>query len=298
MFIRTRNKKVPITALSGVRFELQEGTRALLIAVLHRLRRELVMHGGEYQDLVTKTETPITPKVERRLSDNARLIGGVSGVCTQSGKVVDNVHRHLFFQQPLDSGNLILQLGELMFNCAVIADAIGTDLDTVMRASLSELRKKYPDAFVGLEDAMRDIQANGQDGKKRTEEGDDDGEEEAPLAPEDIEEEEDIEDDLDAEDEDDEEEDDMDDEAEYEDEDDFLEDSDEFDAVDEDIEDNEEVEEEMEDGDELRSRKEDGSQPGEAGEEEREALRPVGPPAVGVHDSSVLARACAALASD
>ena len=47
----------------------------------------------------------------------------------------------------LDKHHLAMELGDVAWYIAVTAQAIGYDLETVLRMNIEKLRRRYPDGF-------------------------------------------------------------------------------------------------------------------------------------------------------
>lgn len=75
------------------------------------------------------------------------IVNGVLGLCGEAGECVDMVKKHLFQGHELDETHLAKELGDVAWYLAVSAYAIGYDLETVLRANVDKLRKRYPEGF-------------------------------------------------------------------------------------------------------------------------------------------------------
>ena len=54
------------------------------------------------------------------------------GLCGEAGEVAEQVKKHFFHGHELDKRHMIEELGDVAWYLAVLCDAIGSDLDTVM----------------------------------------------------------------------------------------------------------------------------------------------------------------------
>ncbi len=77
------------------------------------------------------------------------------GLCGEAGEVAEQVKKHFFHGHELDKRHMIEELGDVAWYLAVLCDAIGSDLDTVMEENL----KKKPDltnynSFVSQKDRL------------------------------------------------------------------------------------------------------------------------------------------------
>lgn len=76
-----------------------------------------------------------------------RLINGVMGMCGEAGEVDELLKKHLFQGHSIDKEHLAKELGDVAWYVAVAADAIGYDLETVLRMNVDKLQNRYPKKF-------------------------------------------------------------------------------------------------------------------------------------------------------
>ena len=98
------------------------------------------MEANEYQKKAMRTRNP-------KLSEKELLINSVMGLCGESGEVIDLVKKHIFHGHELDRENLIKELGDVLWYCAEVSEALGTTLDEVMVKNIEKLKKRYPEGF-------------------------------------------------------------------------------------------------------------------------------------------------------
>lgn len=68
-------------------------------------------------------------------------------ICGEAGEVAEQVKKHFFHGHELDKRHMIEELGDVAWYLAVLCDAIGSDLDTVMEENLKKLEQRYPEGF-------------------------------------------------------------------------------------------------------------------------------------------------------
>lgn len=98
------------------------------------------MTGNEYQKLTRLT----------RFSEDKEkmLINGVMGLCGETGEVVDIIKKYLFHNKPLlGADDLMLELGDVLWYIAEIADVFGYNFDTLFEKNIEKLKKRYPNGF-------------------------------------------------------------------------------------------------------------------------------------------------------
>lgn len=71
----------------------------------------------------------------------------MSCLCGEAGEVAEQVKKHFFHGHELDKRHMIEELGDVAWYLAVLCDAIGSDLDTVMEENLKKLEQRYPEGF-------------------------------------------------------------------------------------------------------------------------------------------------------
>lgn len=68
-------------------------------------------------------------------------------ICGEAGEVAEQVKKHFFHGHELDKRHMIEELGDVAWYLAVLCNAIGSDLDTVMEENLKKLEQRYPEGF-------------------------------------------------------------------------------------------------------------------------------------------------------
>lgn len=80
-------------------------------------------------------------------STKMNLIHGALGVSSDAGELVDAIKKHTIYGKELDFDNVIEELGDVLWFCALICHTIGTNLDCVMAANIAKLAKRYPEMY-------------------------------------------------------------------------------------------------------------------------------------------------------
>lgn len=118
------------------------------------------MEINEYQKLALRTEAPKTnPKLRAffmsrgleydpdEIHQIARLLEGLMGIAGEGGEVSDILKKVLFQGHVLDREHMALELGDVAWYLALAADALGYDLETILRMNIEKLQKRYPNGF-------------------------------------------------------------------------------------------------------------------------------------------------------
>ena len=110
-----------------------------------------------YTAQALRTESPITPALQTRLKDNARLVHAVLGLQTEAGELADPVKKYIYYGRPLDPVNLREEIGDCLWYLAVACDALGTTLEAEQARNLAKLRARYPHVFTAEAAHVRDL---------------------------------------------------------------------------------------------------------------------------------------------
>lgn len=79
--------------------------------------------------------------------EESYLLNGVMGLCGESGEVIDLVKKHLHQGHELDHVKVVEELGDVLWYCALIAEAVGATLSEVMTRNIDKLKERYPEGF-------------------------------------------------------------------------------------------------------------------------------------------------------
>lgn len=114
----------------------------------------------EYLNAVLKTEASDASKIIPRLEQNWRLLHALIGINTENGELQDQFKKHIFYGKPLDSINLIEELGDLMWYVALACDELSVSFDQVFERNIAKLQVRYKDAckFTETQALNRDLE--------------------------------------------------------------------------------------------------------------------------------------------
>lgn len=100
----------------------------------------------------------ITPIDRLSNPQNARLLHGAMGLCTEAGEFMDAMKKAVFYGKPIDTVNLKEELGDILWYIAIIIDALGdTTIDEIMAVNIAKLKARYPDKFSKTHAEVRDL---------------------------------------------------------------------------------------------------------------------------------------------
>lgn len=75
------------------------------------------------------------------------LANGAMGLCGESGEVTDLIKKHLYQGHELDRVKIVEELGDVLWYCALVAEAVGATLSEVMLMNEKKLEERYPEGF-------------------------------------------------------------------------------------------------------------------------------------------------------
>ena len=90
-------------------------------------------------------------------TDYDQLRNAAYGLNGEAGEVIDLLKKHEFQGHDLPKEKLIDECGDVLWYCALLADALGFTLEAVMNRNIDKLRRRYPDGF----DKSRSINREG-----------------------------------------------------------------------------------------------------------------------------------------
>ena len=102
-----------------------------------------------YKELVLKTESKDFEAISSRLKDNRtlRLLHGSCGIATEAGELLDALKKHIFYGKEIDTVNVVEEVGDLMWYCAIILDELGVEFEDVMEKNINKLKARYGEKF-------------------------------------------------------------------------------------------------------------------------------------------------------
>lgn len=95
-------------------------------------------------------------RTANRSDEDKLILQCALGLCGEAGEVAEQVKKHYFHGHRLDKRHMIEELGDVIWYLAVLCDAIGSDLQTVMAKNLIKLEKRYPKGFDPYRSQHRD----------------------------------------------------------------------------------------------------------------------------------------------
>lgn len=97
------------------------------------------MRLNEYQDQAQRTSNT---KLQSDKMEN-----GILGLSGEVGEIADLYKKYMFQGHELDYGEMVLELGDVLWYCAELAKGLGVTLEDVAIANIKKLQKRYPKGF-------------------------------------------------------------------------------------------------------------------------------------------------------
>jgi hypothetical protein len=94
-----------------------------------------------------------------RLADirTLRLLHVAMGLCTEAGEFVDQLKKHIFYGKPLDTVNLIEELGDSSWYERIGVDALEIGYLDMLERNIAKLRARFPEKFSEEHAQTRDL---------------------------------------------------------------------------------------------------------------------------------------------
>lgn len=106
------------------------------------------MRADLYKEGVLAHESRDFNEIIKRIDLKAiRMLHASLGLATETGELVDQVKKHLFYGKALDIVNIKEELGDLMWYINVMLDVFGWTIEEIMQTNHDKLIKRYGDSF-------------------------------------------------------------------------------------------------------------------------------------------------------
>lgn len=113
-----------------------------------------------YIELALRTELKDYKTVSERFTPSmARLSHAASGLCTESGELLDMLKKHLNYGKEFDRANAIEELGDLLWYVAIACDELGVSIEDIMKINIDKLKARYGEKYSDDRAINRDLKA-------------------------------------------------------------------------------------------------------------------------------------------
>jgi NTP pyrophosphatase (non-canonical NTP hydrolase) len=98
------------------------------------------MNLNQYQELARRTA-----KVYPTLNEN--LVHAALGITSEAGELATTVKATAIYSKPLDTTNVIEEVGDSLWYLALMCTSLGVPLEEVATANIAKLKARYPDKY-------------------------------------------------------------------------------------------------------------------------------------------------------
>ncbi len=93
-----------------------------------------------------KDYAPVTKRLQVT-DDLINTLHAAMGVSGEAGELMDAVKKAVLYGKPLDTENVIEELGDLCWYMNLMMETVGTTWEEVMVRNYQKLEKRYPSGF-------------------------------------------------------------------------------------------------------------------------------------------------------
>lgn len=104
---------------------------------------EPVVSYKEYANMVESLVKSPADIVDSMNPQGANLTHMVMGISGEAGELLDAVKKHVIYNKPLDTANIIEELGDLEFYMEGLRKELGITRDQCLQANMMKLGKRY-----------------------------------------------------------------------------------------------------------------------------------------------------------
>ncbi len=101
-----------------------------------------------YIELALKTELKDYKTVSERFTPTiARLMHAGMGLTTEANEFLDTLKKSTMYGKPLDKVNLIEEISDLFWYCAIACDVLGVSFEQVQELNINKLKARYGEKY-------------------------------------------------------------------------------------------------------------------------------------------------------
>lgn len=122
------------------------------------------MNPNDYQKGVIQRESNDMVSIADRLKDPrlVRILHAAIGLATESGELLDQVKKHIYYGRKLDETNLFEEAGDTLWYLGVLLDTLGKTFEECMDTNHQKLVARYGDSFTENRANKRDLETERQ----------------------------------------------------------------------------------------------------------------------------------------
>jgi NTP pyrophosphatase (non-canonical NTP hydrolase) len=118
------------------------------------------MHSTTYLEESARTENTDRDRIVSSLysDNNAELLHGSIGIVTEAGELIDAIKKNLIYGKPLDSVNVIEEVGDILWYVALVLRSQGSTFEEAFERNIAKLRVRFPEKYSDHSATVRDLQ--------------------------------------------------------------------------------------------------------------------------------------------
>lgn len=106
---------------------------------------------------VSMDKSTVMPRFDEVASIN--LLHAAMGLSTEANELLDAMKKHFFYGKELDLTNIVEEIGDAFWYCALACNTLGISFEQVMKANVKKLQVRYEKKFSEAEALKRNIDA-------------------------------------------------------------------------------------------------------------------------------------------
>jgi len=107
----------------------------------------------EHEQLVRRLAKPGQDIADEMTARSAHILHMVLGLSGEAGELVDAVKKHVVYGEPLDTANVVEELGDMEFYLAGLRDELRLDREAILKHNTEKLSRRYTAGIFTAEEA-------------------------------------------------------------------------------------------------------------------------------------------------
>lgn len=101
-------------------------------------------------DIATYLEESAKTDSKKFFADNPKsqsILHAAIGLSTESGEILDNLKKHVYYGNDIDEVNIKEEMGDIMWYMAILMREMDLDFEELLDSNIRKLRKRYGEKF-------------------------------------------------------------------------------------------------------------------------------------------------------
>jgi len=91
-------------------------------------------------------------------NEKMRLLHAGMGLSTESGEILDNLKKAIFYNREIDRINLIEEMGDIFWYLAIMSNCLNISFEDIMNKNIEKLKVRYGNKFDEQKSINRDLE--------------------------------------------------------------------------------------------------------------------------------------------